>query len=35
LSIVKRIADASKGTVSVESRLDHGTTFILRLPLGA
>jgi signal transduction histidine kinase len=34
LSIVKRIADASHGTVSVESRLDHGTTFILRLPLG-
>jgi signal transduction histidine kinase len=35
LSIVKRIADANHGTVSVESRLDHGTTFILRLPLGA
>lgn len=33
LSIVKRVIDASGGTISVASRLDEGTTFVLTLPL--
>jgi signal transduction histidine kinase len=33
LSIVKRVVDARRGTVAIESRLGHGTTFIVRLPL--
>jgi two-component system, OmpR family, sensor kinase len=33
LSIVKRVAEASGGTVSVETRLGQGTTFVVRLPL--
>lgn len=34
LSIVKAIAEAHGGTVSVESQVSHGTTFIVRLPFG-
>jgi len=33
LSICKKIIDAHKGTISVQSREGKGTTFILRLPL--
>ena len=33
LSIVKRIIEAKGGTVAVESQLDRGSTFTLRLPL--
>jgi signal transduction histidine kinase len=33
LSIVKRIVEASGGTISVDSQPDHGTTFTIRLPL--
>jgi len=33
LSIVKRIAEASGGDVSVDSALGQGTTFVLHLPL--
>ena len=33
LSIVSRIVQASGGAISVESRLDEGSTFVVRLPL--
>jgi signal transduction histidine kinase len=33
LSIVKRIVEAGGGRISLQSRLGHGTTFVLRLPL--
>jgi two-component system OmpR family sensor kinase len=33
LSIVERVAKASGGTLSVESELGHGSTFVMRLPL--
>jgi signal transduction histidine kinase len=33
LAIVKRVVEAHGGTVAVESRLDHGSTFVLSLPL--
>jgi signal transduction histidine kinase len=33
LSIVKRVIEASAGSVSVDSRLGHGTTFVIRLAL--
>jgi len=33
LSIVKRIVEAGGGQISMQSLLDHGTTFVLRLPL--
>ncbi len=33
LSIVKRVIEASGGTVSVDSQLGQGTTFIIHLPL--
>ncbi len=33
LSIVKRIVEASGGTVAVQSRLGEGSTFAIRLPL--
>jgi signal transduction histidine kinase len=33
LSIVSRVAEASGGTLSVESRLGRGSTFVVRLPL--
>jgi signal transduction histidine kinase len=33
LSIVKRIVEASGGTVRVQSILDQGTTFVIVLPL--
>jgi signal transduction histidine kinase len=32
LSIVKRLAEAMKGTVTCSSMLGHGATFSLRLP---
>jgi len=32
LSIAKRIADVHKGTISVTSKPDHGTTFTIKLP---
>jgi len=35
LSIVKSIVDAHRGTVSVESEVDAGTTFLVDLPLNA
>lgn len=35
LSIVKRIAEASGGSVTVKSTLGQGSTFVLRLPLAA
>jgi C4-dicarboxylate-specific signal transduction histidine kinase len=34
LSIVKRVIEASGGTVRIDSELGQGTTFILKLPLG-
>lgn len=33
LNFVKHIVEYHKGTISVESELDKGTTFVLRLPL--
>ena len=33
LSIVSRVVKASGGTLAVETRLDRGSTFIMRLPL--
>ena len=33
LSIVKRIAEASGGDVTIDSALGQGTTFVLHLPL--
>ena len=33
LSIVKRIVEAGGGQISMQSLPDHGTTFVLRLPL--
>jgi len=33
LSIVKRVIEASGGTISVYSELGHGTTFIVNLPV--
>jgi signal transduction histidine kinase len=35
LSIAKRVVEASSGSVSIESRVDQGTTFKIRLPLAA
>jgi signal transduction histidine kinase len=35
LSIVKRVVDVCGGRISVESKLDQGTTFIVELPLAA
>ena len=35
LSIVKRVIEASGGSVVVDSRLGQGTTFIIRLPLAS
>ena len=35
LSIVKRIVEASRGTVAVESQAGRGSTFVIRLPLDA
>jgi len=35
LSIVKRIVDLMGGTIYVESRLNHGTRFVVNLPLAA
>lgn len=35
LSIVKRVVDASGGSVTVRSTLGEGTTFVLRLPLAS
>ena len=32
LSIVKKIVDLHKGTIGVESKLGHGTTFTVSLP---
>jgi signal transduction histidine kinase len=32
LSIVKRVIEASGGSVAVDSRLGQGTTFVIRLP---
>lgn len=34
LAIVSRVAEASRGTVSVDSKLGQGTTFVVHLPLG-
>jgi len=34
LAVVKHIAEAHGGSVSVESKLDNGSTFTLRLPRG-
>jgi signal transduction histidine kinase len=34
LSIVKRVIEASGGTISLESTLGQGTTFLVELPLG-
>ncbi len=34
LAITKRIADAMGGEVAVESRLGHGSAFVLRVPCG-
>jgi signal transduction histidine kinase len=34
LSIVKRVIEASGGTVSINSALERGTTFDISLPLG-
>jgi signal transduction histidine kinase len=33
LSIVKRVVDAIGGTISVESEVGHGTTFLINIPL--
>jgi signal transduction histidine kinase len=33
LSIVRRVVEASGGTVSVSSEVGHGTAFVTRLPL--
>ena len=33
LSIVKRIIDINKGSISVDSKLNEGTTFTIILPL--
>ncbi|HEX7836095.1 MAG TPA: ATP-binding protein [Kofleriaceae bacterium] len=33
LAIVRRVVEACGGTVSIDSQLDRGTTFVLRLPL--
>jgi len=35
LSIVKRVAEASGGSVRVQSMLGRGSTFVIRLPLAA
>lgn len=35
LAIVRQIVEAHGGAVAVESRLGHGSTFALRLPLAA
>jgi signal transduction histidine kinase len=35
LSIVKRVIEASGGSVAVDSRLGQGTTFAVRLPLAS
>ena len=34
LAIVSRVAEASRGTVSVDSTLGQGSTFVVHLPLG-
>ncbi|MBF2035463.1 MAG: PAS domain-containing sensor histidine kinase [Leptolyngbyaceae cyanobacterium T60_A2020_046] len=34
LSIVKQFVDLHQGAIAVTSRIDHGTTFTVRLPLG-
>ena len=33
LAIVKSIVDAHQGSIRVESKLDHGTTFLVTLPV--
>jgi signal transduction histidine kinase len=35
LSIVKRVVEASGGTISVDSKRGHGTTFTIHLPLAS
>jgi len=35
LAIVKRILDLHESTISVESKLNQGTTFVFELPAAA
>lgn len=35
LSVVKRVIEASGGTISIQSEMGHGTTFRIHLPLAA
>ena len=34
LSIARQIAEAHGGTIAVESKLDEGSSFVLRIPVG-
>ena len=34
LSIARQIAEAHGGTIAVQSKLDEGSTFVLRIPAG-